>query len=174
MTDYMLKNHWYVLHTKSRFENVTTEGLEKKSFNVFLPKVLVRSKRKDRKAMIHIPLFPGYLFIKTDLLPDTHLAILKTVGAVRLIGGTEGPTPVPDETVESLKIIVETQSDIITGTGFARGDKVQIVSGHFAGVSGIFERIKGMGRVVVHIEALGQFAAIDVNEYEIEKLPGLL
>ena len=57
---------WYVLHTKSRFENVVYDGLCKKSVDVFLPKVMVRSKRRDRKLMIRVPLFPGYVFVKTD------------------------------------------------------------------------------------------------------------
>ena len=32
---------WYVLHTRSRFENKVNEGLERKSKEVFLPKMLV-------------------------------------------------------------------------------------------------------------------------------------
>ena len=77
---------WYVLHTKSRFENVVSELLLKKSIEVFLPKITVASRRKDRKKMIRVPLFPGYVFVKTDLAPDHHLDIVKTVGAVKLVG----------------------------------------------------------------------------------------
>jgi transcriptional antiterminator NusG len=92
---------WYVLHTKSRFENVVNDGLNKKTIEVFLPKIKVRSKRRDRKLMINVPLFPGYVFVKSDLHPENHLEIVKTVGAVRLIGSTKGPVSVPDETIES-------------------------------------------------------------------------
>ena len=73
---------WYVLHTKSRFESVVNDGLYKKSIEVFLPKIIVPSKRKDRRKLIHVPLFPGYVFVKSDLNPVHHLDILKTVGAV--------------------------------------------------------------------------------------------
>jgi len=69
MEDKRLNRLWYVLHTKSRFENVVNDGLGKKSIEVFLPKITVKSKRRDRKAMIRVPLFPGYLFVKTDLAP---------------------------------------------------------------------------------------------------------
>ena len=68
---------WYVLHTKSRFENVVNDGLNKKTIEVFLPKIKVRSKRRDRKLMINVPLFPGYVFVKSDLHPDNHLEIVK-------------------------------------------------------------------------------------------------
>ncbi|UCF95754.1 MAG: UpxY family transcription antiterminator [Desulfobacterales bacterium] len=165
---------WYVLHTKSRFENVVNEGLLKKSVEVFLPKIKVRSKRRDRKAMIHIPLFPGYLFVKTDLYPATHLEIVKTAGAVRLIGSKDGPIPVPDETIESLKIMVAADSPVTTGTRLRQGDRVLVVSGPFAGVTGTFVRYRGKGRVVVNIEALGQYAGVDVSEEDIEILPKIL
>jgi transcription antitermination factor NusG len=106
MVDKRLSRLWYVLHTKSRFENVVNDGLAKKFIEVFLPKITVRSKRRDRKAMIRIPLFPGYLFVRTDLAPESHLEIVKTAGAVRLIGSKQGPVSVPEETIDSLKIMV--------------------------------------------------------------------
>jgi transcriptional antiterminator NusG len=165
---------WYVLHTKSRFESVVNEGLIKKSIEVFLPKVQVKSKRRDRKAMIRVPLFPGYLFVKSDLNPNEHLEIVKTVGAVRLIGNKDGPIPVPSDTIKSLEIMVGENNTVITGTRFKKGERVMVVYGPFTGVIGTFVRYRGKGRVIVNIEALGQFAGVDVSEEDIEKLPEIL
>ncbi len=174
MEDKRLSRLWYVLHTKSRFENVVNDGLGKKSIEVFLPKITVRSKRRDRKAMIRIPLFPGYLFVKTDLAPESHLEIVKTAGAVRLIGSKQEPVSVPEETIDSLKIMVNGNHLVTTGNSLTKGDKVLVVSGPFAGVTGTFIRYGGKGRVVVNIEALGQYAGVEVNEDEIEILPKIL
>jgi transcription elongation factor/antiterminator RfaH len=165
---------WYVLHTKSRFENVANEGLAKKSIDVFLPKIKVRSKRRDRKAMIQVPLFPGYMFVKTDLNPYEHIEIVKTVGAVRIIGNKDGPLAVPQESIESLKIIVAGNSSVTTGTRLRKGDIVMVINGLFAGVTGTFIRYKGKERVVVYIEALGQFASVEVREDDVEIMPELL
>ncbi len=162
---------WYVLHTKSRFENVVNDGLIKKSMEVFLPKIRVKSIRRDRKVMLRVPLFPGYMFVKTDLNPYEHVEILKTTGAVRLIGNKNGPIPVPEETIESLMIMVKGDNQVSTGNRIKKGERVIVVSGPFAGVTGIFVRYKGKGRVVVNIEALGQFAGIDVSEDDVEILP---
>jgi len=174
MTISKLIYSWYVLHTRSRFENVVNEGLIKKSIEVFLPKVQVRSKRRDRKVMIRVPLFPGYLFVKTDLDPYSHLEIVKTVGAVRLIGNKEGPISVSSQTIESLKIMVKVGDSVTTGTRFKKGDRVVVVYGPFTGVIGTFVRYRGEGRVIVNIEALGQFAGVHVSEEDIEKLPEIL
>ena len=174
MTLSELEYSWYVLHTKSRFENVVNEGLIKKSMEVFLPKVQVRSKRRDRKMMIRVPLFPGYLFVKTNLEPSEHLEIVKTAGVVRLVGNKEGPISVPSDTIESLKIMVKGDNTVTTGTRFKKGDRVIVVYGPFTGVIGTFARYRGKGRVIVDIEALGQYAGVDVSEEDIERLPEIL
>jgi len=165
---------WYALHTKSRFENVVTEGLVKKSMEVFLPKIRVPSSRRDRKLMIRVPLFPGYLFVKTNLEPNEHIEILKTTGAVKLVGNTDGPISITDQTIDSLKIMVNADHPITTGSRFKRGDRVMVMAGPFAGVVGTFVRYRGKGRVIVDIEALGQYAGVDVGEDDVEKVPEVL
>jgi transcription termination/antitermination protein NusG len=163
-----------VLHTKSRFENVVHEGLSHKSIDVFLPRITVQSKRKDRKKMIRVPLFPGYVFVKTDLSPNHHLDIVKTVGAVKLVGNNLGPIPVPDDTVASLKIMVAVDHPVVTGYTFSKGDRVMVIQGPLAGVTGVFDRYGGKDRIVVHIEALGQFAAVEVGVEDVEKVPSIV
>lgn len=165
---------WYVLHTKSRFENVVNELLQKKSLEVFLPLITVASKRKDRKKMIRVPLFPGYVFVKSDLHPQHHLEIVKTAGAVKLVGDKTGPISVPEATIESLAIMVASDKPITTGSSFTRGDRVVVVNGPFAGVTGLFERYQGADRIVVYVEALGQFAAVEVSVEDVERVPGIM
>ncbi len=170
----ILKQEWYVIHTRSRFENVVCDGLLKKSFEVFLPKVQIPSKRRDRKLMIWVPVFPGYLFVKTDMSVHEHLNIVKTIGTVRLVGTKSGPVSVPDETIASLKIIVNNDSPIITGKRMAKGDRVMVVKGPFTGVIGTFSNYRGKGRVTINVDALGQTAGVDVHEDDIEPLSKIM
>jgi transcription elongation factor/antiterminator RfaH len=169
-----LERLWYVLHTKSRHENVVNDGLARKSVEVYLPKITVPSKRRDRKKTIRVPLFPGYVFVKTDLHPHTHLEIVKVAGAVRFIGNKQGPLPLPEETVASLKIMVTSERDITTGNNLKRGDRVMVIHGPLAGVIGTFVRYGGRGRIVVNVEALGQYAGVEVSEDDIEIMPKIL
>ena len=174
MTHPKLERLWYVLHTKSRHENVVNEGLLRKSMEVYLPKITVRSKRRDRKATIRVPLFPGYVFVKTDLHPNTHLEIVKVAGAVRFIGNKQGPLPVADETVDSLKIMVTSDHSLTTGHNLKKGDKVMVIHGPLAGLIGTFVRYGGKGRLLVNVEALGQYAGVEVSEDDIEIMPKIL
>jgi transcription antitermination factor NusG len=76
--------------------------------------------------------------------------------------------------MDSLKIMVSTEGEVITGTRFKKGDRVMVVSGPFAGVTGVFSSYRGDDRVIVNIEALGQFAAVNVDATDVEKLPEIL
>ncbi len=166
-----LQPAWYVVHTRSRFETKVYDLLVKKSKTVFLPKMLVQSRRRDRRQMIRIPLFPGYIIVQTDMEPVERLDILKTVGVVKFIGNRSGPIPVDDGTIDSLKIMVAADQDIQTGSQMKKGDRVVVVRGPLTGVIGQFVHYRGSQRVVVHIEALGQFAAVEVDVADIEPAP---
>lgn len=168
------KSGWYVLHTKSRFENIVTDNLLKKSMEPFLPKMKVQSKRKDRKAIISVPIFPGYVFIKTVIRADIYLNILKTVGVVRFIGFGDTPVPVSENSIESLKIMIESHLPITTGCKFKKNEKIIVINGTLKGVIGFFVRYAGIGRIVINIDALGQFAAVDISEDDIETLPDIM
>ncbi|MDY6903845.1 MAG: UpxY family transcription antiterminator [Thermodesulfobacteriota bacterium] len=161
---------WYVVHTKSRFENVVYEGLTRKSKEVFLPRLTRRSRRRDRKKFIRTPLFPGYLFVKTGDSPSERLAVLKTVGVVRMIGNRDRPVPVDEPVIESLRIIVRANDPIETGPCFTAGEHVRVVCGPFAGVEGTFCRRQGKDRVIVNVPAMGQSAAICVEADDVEPL----
>lgn len=167
--------NWYALLTKSNFEQTVYTSISHKNFEVFLPKVKKKSRRKDRNLMIDVPLFPGYLFVKLSPDPTDQLNILKTAGAVRLLGNQAGPVQVPESQIESLKIMTCTNMDLITGSNLKlkKGDPVIILKGPLAGVSGEFTHYRGKGRVVIKIDVLGQYAGVDVEEDNVEKVPDI-
>lgn len=165
-----LPMEWYALRTRSRFENVVLDGLEKKKVEVFLPRITIKSMRLDRKTMIQVPLFPGYLFVKTSMDPYKQIEIAKTIGVVKFVGNLQGPSAIPMESIDSLKIMVLNSQEILIGFKYKRGDLVRVVNGPFVGVLGEFVRYRGKGRVVVSIAALGQNAAVNVSEDDIEMI----
>ena len=59
------------------------------------------------------------------------------------------------------------------GSKYSKGDHVVVIHGPFTGVTGIFLRYKGNNRVIVNIDALGQSAGVEVNEEDVEILPGI-
>ena len=167
---------WFALLTRSNFEQTVYNSIVKKKIETFLPKIRKKSIRKDRNLMLERPLFPGYVFVRTTITPADQLAVLKTTGAVRLLGNQKGPLPVPDIQVASLKIMTSAGMDLLTGNSIqlVKGDIVQILRGPMAGVRGEFSTYKGKGRVIIKIDVLGQYAGVEVSEDDIEKVPDLI
>ena len=168
--------HWFALLTRSNFEQAVYTKIRQKKIDVFLPKMRRPSRRKDRKLMIDTPLFPGYIFVRSTTASRDQLPILKTAGAVRLLGSTRGPVPVPEHQIEALKLLTSTTQDLITGAivQLKKGDPVVILEGPMAGLKGEFYRHKGHGRVIVKIDLLGQYAGLEVDLNNVEKIPDLI
>jgi len=167
--------HWYALLTRSNFEQTVYSRICKKRIAAFLPRTRQPSKRKDRKRMIETPLFPGYVFVKSTRAPADQLPILKTVGAVRLLGNCDGPVPVPEHQIESLKLLTSATRDLITGNiiELKKGDPVIILEGPMAGLKGEFFEHRGRGRVIIKVDLLGRYAGVDVDFDKVEKIPDL-
>jgi len=172
MTD---KLNWFALLTRSNFEQTVFKKIVKKRIEAFLPKTKKKSLRKDRNLMIEVPLFPGYLFVKSSFESADQINILKTVGAVRLLGTKSDPVPIPSSQIESLKILTNANMDLVTGTNIKmhKGDFVMILEGPMAGAKGEFTRYKGKGQVMIKIDILGQYAGVEVAQENVEKISDL-
>ncbi len=169
------ERQWYALLTRSNFEQTVYTAVCQKKIEAFLPRTRKQSRRKDRKLMIEVPLFPGYIFVQSSQASADQLPILKTTGAVRLLGNAKGPVPVPDTQIESLKLLTSAGTDLITGTTvqLKKGDPVMILEGPMAGLRGEFFEHKGQGRVIVKVDLLGQYAGVEVDSDNVEKIPEL-
>jgi transcriptional antiterminator NusG len=168
--------NWFALLTRSNFEQTVYTRVSDKKVEAFLPKTKKKSQRKDRKLMIEVPLFPGYLFVRSTYEARDQLTILKTMGAVRFLGNTKGPLPIPDSQIVSLQLMTNANVDLITGNSILlqKGDPVMILEGPMAGLKGEFSRHKGRGRVIVKVDLLGQYAGVEVDGKDVEKVPDLL
>jgi transcription termination/antitermination protein NusG len=168
--------HWFALLTRSNFEQIVYDQVTRKKIQAFLPKTRKASRRKDRKLIILAPLFPGYLFVRSSFDSAHQLSILKTLGAVRMLGSDQGPTPIPDIQINSLKIMTSAATDLITGSciRLKQGDPVMVLEGPMAGIRGEFFKYRGQGRIIIKVTLLGQYAGVEIDEDNVEKIPHLL
>lgn len=165
---------WYAVHTKSRHEDKVWQGLTQKSYDTFLPKIEVWSQRKDRRKKIHVPMFPGYLFVALDATDnETRLNILKTVGVVKILGKPRGaePLPVPDEKIEAIRRLVESRVEIQHFQYPKVGEAAQIIDGPFKGIEGIVTVSDYEKEVfVITIDLLQRAVAIKLEGFQIAKI----
>jgi transcription termination/antitermination protein NusG len=161
---------WYAVHTRSRFEQKVHDGVFSKSIEVFLPRIQVISRRKDRHKKILVPLLPGYVFVNSSLEPKEYLSILKTPGVVRLIGFEGKPVPARDDEINSLMILDGTDRSVQNIGYINQGDRVMIMEGPLKGLIGFYLRAKGQGKVVVSVDLLNRSLEVDIEDWALEKV----
>lgn len=167
--DTLLIPAWYAVHTRSRHEQVVHDQLTAKGTEVFLPKMEVWSRRTDRRKRITIPMFPGYLFVRTTLHPEHHLGVLKTVGVVGMVSFHGRPAAVNPEEVSSLKIVVDTGAVIHPTEDFRKGDLVRITDGPFKGVIGRLTGRRSNRKLIVAVENINQAISVEIDDHMVVK-----
>jgi len=163
---------WYALHTRSRFEQKVYDGLCGKSMEAFLPRIQVMSRRKDRRKKILVPLLPGYVFVRSLLLPEAYHQIIQTVGVVRMISFKGQPVPADDREISSLMVLDGTDQTVQNRAYMRNGERVMIMEGPLMGLTGFYLRHKGKtDKVVVSVELLQRSLEIEIEDWVLEKIP---
>jgi transcriptional antiterminator RfaH len=140
--------------------------LRRQGFHVYAPSYLKRRKHSRRVETVARPLFPGYLFVATDICTQRWRCIHSTVGVSRLLCNGEVPAPVPHELIASIELREDAQGHIRLGERlrFAAGDKVHIADGVFAACDGLFVSIVDQERVAILLNLLGRKVRFVVDD----------
>ena len=77
---------WFAVWTRSQCEPKVEELLRRRQLEVFLPRVRVASRRRDRHVVLERPLFPGYLFLRFAPSREAYIRAASTDGVVRILG----------------------------------------------------------------------------------------
>ena len=162
---------WYVIHTRGRHEAKVEGLLGQKGLETFLPRVTLPSRRRDRRLLIDIPLFPGYLFVQADIDQLTYLNIIRVAGVVRILGVNGQLTPVPQETIDAIHAMILSGRPYHPHRFLTRGAWVRITEGPLAGISGIIvARREKKRKLVVSVELFRRSVAVELEDDAVEPL----
>ena len=164
---YCTEKSWYVLRVRSQAERLVHVGLHHKQFEVLNPTYQALSIRRDRRKILPRPIFNGYMFIRALLSPECHLEILKTPGVVEILKSASGPTPVPDDQIENVRLLEKHVGDCFTGTDFEVGDSVFVREGPLTGLRGRIDRLDHK-KLYIHVDAIPGSVMIDVEPFQVQ------
>ncbi|PIE06340.1 MAG: hypothetical protein CSA75_00055 [Sorangium cellulosum] len=165
-------SHWWALRTKANFEKTVASQLNARKFDAFLPTYRTLSKRTDRRKIVFLPLFSGYVFVQANLsIYENRLTILQTRGMVNIVGGPDGPLPVKPQEIENVRLLCDSKRMLEPWNKLEVGKPVRIVSGGLAGVTGVIVDIKGAGkRLVCNVNLLNRAVAAELQTDEVEPM----
>jgi transcription antitermination factor NusG len=169
---------WFALQTRYRCEERIATELEAKGFESYLPRLKETRQWADRKKVVAVPAFGGYLFARFDPSLQNRVRVLQTEGIVKVLGSNGKPEPVAESEIESLRLALESGVECERHACVHTGDTVMVRRGPLAGLRGRVTRIANRMRIFVNVPSVHQSIAVeisledmDVLEIPAERLP---
>lgn len=159
---------WFVLFVRCNQEKKTAQRLAAGEVDHFLPCCRSLRQWKDRRVILEMPLFPGYLFVRLPFLERAKVLMLPNV--VSLVGGRSSPAVLSEEEINWIKLGVS-HGNAKPHPSPAIGDRVRIIAGPLAGMQGVLLRHQNNTRVVVSLEAISRNFVVEVELASVEPLP---
>jgi len=159
---------WFAIQTRPRHEKSVTAGLQEKGIKVFLPLLSENHRWSDRCRVVDVPLFPSYVFVQTADTPATRILVLRTLGVVQFVGVRGAGIPIPDEQIESVRIVLEHGIRFTPFPYLNVGQRVRIRGGSLEGVQGILQGMNGDQSLIISVELIQRSLAIRVAGYQVE------
>lgn len=157
---------WWALYTKHQHERQVADTLEAKGFEVFLPLYESLRRWKDRRKLLSLPLFPGYVFVRGT--GDRRLGIVSTPGVHMILTRGDAAAVIPDEEIEAIRRTLDAKFAVEPHPYLKSGDRVRVKRGALEGIEGVLVRKKNLFRLVLSVEMLAQSVCMEIDATDIE------
>ena len=156
---------WYAAYTLPRHEKAVAEQLGLRQVETYLPVYLSVRRWGHRRALVPMPLFPGYVFVRTSV--GDRIRVLEHPSVLRLVTFNGRPAPLPEGEIERLRAALELGKAEPFPFLFP-GKRIRVKSGPLAGLEGKILRRKGRMRLVVSVEAIHRSIIFDLDAPDLE------
>jgi len=157
---------WYAVQTCANHEKRVLQQLGLRTVEAYLPQYESVRRWKDRRVRLHLPLFPGYVFVHLAL--RDRLRVLQTPSVVRLVGFGGQPAALPDHEIEALRQGLAREMRIEPHPYLKVGHRVRVRTGPLRGLEGILVRKKNVSRLVVSLDLIMRSVAAEIDVAELE------
>ena len=167
----MTEDLWYALKVKTRCEELVAVSLRNKGYDPFLPTYSSKRKWSDRVKVLHLPLFPGYLFCRFDV--KTRLPILTTPGVHSIVGIGRNPEPIRPEEIESIQRVLKAGLMCSPHPYITTGQVVRIEQGSLQGLVGLVTDVKSELRLILSVNLLMRSVSVEIDRNWVQLIPPL-
>ncbi len=160
---------WYVIQTKPGNEHRVEMNLMNQEIETFLPLVETYQWKCGKIVETIRPFFPNYLFSRLDL--RLHYYKVKwTRGVSKILAAGNEPAPISEKVIRSIKEKIIKGNVVRLEDELKEGERVQITSGPFKDLTGIFQKkMSDSGRVRILLSLIGVDVPIQISRRQIKK-----
>ncbi|HEY6446928.1 MAG TPA: UpxY family transcription antiterminator [Acidobacteriaceae bacterium] len=157
---------WWALYTRHQHEKTVADMLSAKGFEVFLPLYESLRRWKDRRKVLSLPLFPGYVFVRGGY--ERRIDVVSTPGVFSILSHGDRFATIPQQEIDGVRKTVEGRLRVEPHPFLKCGERVRVTRGTLQGVEGILTRKKNMFRLVLSVEMLAQSVGVEIDASDVE------
>ena len=161
---------WFAVQTRTRFEKKAVKELQDKQIETFLPLHSRKHRWSDRYRVVRLPLFPSYVFVRIGEEQETRIAVLRTIGVRKFVGGRGAGAPIPDAEIRGLQTVLEQQVPFELYSFLNVGQRVRIRGGCLDGLEGILTAMNGKESLVISVQLVQRSVAVQISGYQVEPI----
>ncbi len=166
------ERQWFALRIRSRHEKVAATVLQGMGTDIFLPVTKDERAWSDRRKVLDLPLFPGYLFVQLSLIDADIIRIRRAHGVVGIVGNQAGPLPVPAQEIQKIRKLVAVEARSCLHQSFEAGDRVIVVRGPLAGIEGTILRFGSQSTLVIDVDIIQRSVCVTVARRDVVSASG--
>jgi len=151
--------NWYLLYTASRAEKLVEQRLKAEGIETYLPLHLSPRRWSDRVALIELPLFSSYIFVRTT--DEILRGLVRINGVSRIVFYDARPAIIKPTEIDSIKLFVENAKG--KSCTFGLNDEVQIACGPLKNIDGTVTKV-GKEYVILQLAQIGIFVSVKFNQ----------
>jgi len=148
--------HWSLVQTRPRNEKSAAAHLEMNGVVVYLPLITKLEIHNRSKRILHLPMFPGYVFACPNLEEETIIRRDQCVWQLKVLSEADEEGLLRDLEIVRQSEILSGQQNLVVNPGLRIGETYTVKQGPFKGQEVILVRRKDDVTVVVNLFFLGR------------------
>lgn len=167
--------NWHALFVKTGAESIVEQyicyNFSKSECHSVVPMKKINERKKGKLYSTIKTLFPGYIFINTDMDIDMYHIIKNIPNVYRVLNhSNESFYKIYDEEMEPILRLIEGNSIIDYSKAFIENSKVYIESGPLKGLEGLIKKIdKRKCRAKVALDFMGSEKVVELGIELLQK-----
>jgi transcriptional antiterminator RfaH len=160
--------HWYVVHTKPRQEQLACDNLCRQGFNTYLPRLKVIKRVQGQHRAVFDPLFPRYIFLQPSSASQSISPVRSSIGVSTVVRFGQEPAAISNELVLGLRRFEAYQNATKNEeiSPFKEGKMVRVVEGALKGMEGLILKTSKQ-RVTLLMQLLGQEREVNLDSHQL-------
>jgi len=170
---------WYVVQAYAGYEEAAKKdilkrveelGLQDLVGDVLVPAAKIKPVLGSADAEEAQQLFPGYVLIEMEAMPEVVQAVTR---CMRVVGFLGGRNPMPLSQAEADRFLAQVRGEVAVvakDEKFAVGDEVEILDGPFSGFVGIVDKVDVEGeKLSVMVSIFGRMTPVELGFGQVKR-----